>query len=282
MMSYKDIGRIFCEACYVFDGTTDQCSKDEDGNLYCPICDNFLMDGQFAKSDITKLSEMFSQTGLVFQDYLDYFKQLDPVEYAIRPEFGILKDNDELSFNTLDAHQYEKVMTVIDHENIGRYVSYTRKATDKQIMKIIDLQKEMKSYHSDMLILGYIDLEGLYQVQATRLITALQILKWMRAPITFKQVRFIEKIEKEMKHYFYFDDMLTKEGIDTVLDTKSKLEGQERISIFIFLKDMMKHIHLNELYENINNWMRNIKTVTIPYNDVKDDVIAWKQRRGSQ
>lgn len=274
----KDI-YLECDECYTFRGTADQCVHDADGNLHCPICENLLMDGVELESDITQLSKQFHHTGLVFQDYIDYISQLEPLDYAIRPEFEVLKENNELPFDTLDASQYKQVIAIIDHKKITNYVTYTRKATDAQLSKIMNLQKIAKGYRPDILTLNYIDAEGLYQVQAERLISVLKVIKLMNEPIAFKQIRRIEQIEKEMKSYFHFDDILTKEDLDTVLDTKSKLEGRERISIFEFLKIYTNISRSHIISLNIHDWMTRAGEEIIPYNDIKDDVIAWKQNQ---
>ena len=274
----KDI-YLECDECYTFRGTADQCVQDVDGDLHCPICENLLMDGVELESDITQLSKQFHHTGLAFQDYIDYISQLEPLDYAIRPEFKVLKENNELSFDTLDANQYEQVIAVIDHKKIANYVTYTRKATDAQLSKIMNLQKIAKGYRLDILTLNYIDSEGLYQVQAERFIRLLEVIKFMNEPITFKKVRHIEQIEKEMKSYFYFDDMLTKDDFDTILGTKSKLEAHERISIFEYLKIYTNISRNHTVSLNVHDWMTRAGEEIIPYNDIKDDVIAWKQNQ---
>lgn len=267
-----------CDECYTFMGTADECVQDDEGNLYCPICENLLMDGSGLESDITQLSKQFHHTELAFQDYVDYFSQLEPLDYAIRPEFEVLKENNELPFDTLDANQYEQIIAVIDHKNIANYVTYTRKATDTQLSKMMNLQKIVKRYRPNISTLNYIDAEGLYQVQAKRLINVLKVIKLMNEPIRFKQIRRIEQIEKEIKSYFYFDDMLIKENLDTILDTKSKLEGHERISIYQRINQYPEPVIL-EPTEDFQNWMYNISETLIPYNDIKDNVLEWKQKQ---
>ena len=274
-MFFKEETYLDCQACYTFYGRADECIKDEDGNLYCPICENLLMDDGVTKIDTRVLSQQFDETGLVFEDYFDYLKQLQPLDYAIRPEFILLQENNELSFDKLNAQNYDHVIEIIDHDHIGNYVNYTRKATDKQLSKLCDLQKEVKKYRPDILTLSYLDLTGLYQVQAKRLITMLKIIKLMTAPMTFKQYQNIERIENQIESYFYFDDMLTDLPIEKALNEKSKLEGLERISIYKHL-----NMYVNERYPSeiatIDEWMQNIGESLIPYNEIKADVMDWK------
>lgn len=33
---------LTCDECYVFSGDESDCAKDDEGALYCPICDNLL------------------------------------------------------------------------------------------------------------------------------------------------------------------------------------------------------------------------------------------------
>ena len=142
----------------------------------------------------------------------------------------------------------------------------------------MNLQKIVKRYRPHISTLNYIDAEGLYQVQAERLINVLKVIKLMNEPIRFKQIRRIEQIEKEIKSYFYFDDMLIKEDLDTILDTKSKLEGHERISIYQRINQYPEPVIL-EPTEDFQNWMYNISETLIPYNDIKDNVLEWKQKQ---
>ena len=142
----------------------------------------------------------------------------------------------------------------------------------------MNLQKIVKRYRPNISTLNYIDAEGLYQVQAKRLINVLKVIKLMNEPIRFKQIRRIEQIEKEIKSYFYFDDMLIKENLDTILDTKSKLEGHERISIYQRINQYPEPVIL-EPTEDFQNWMYNISETLIPYNDIKDNVLEWKQKQ---
>lgn len=275
IMFFKEETYLDCQTCYTFYGRTDECIKDEDGNLYCPICENLLMDGGVTKIDVKTLSQQFDETGLVFEDYFDYLKQLQPLDYAIRPEFILLQENNELSFDKLNAQNYDHVIEIIDHDHIGNYVNYTRKATDKQLSKLCNLQKEVKKYRPDILTFSYLDLTGLYQVQAKRLITMLKIIKLMTAPMTFKKYQNIERIENQIESYFHFDDMLTDLPIEKALNEKSKLEGLERISIYKHL-----NMYVNERYPSeiatIDEWMQNIGESLIPYNEIKADVMDWK------
>lgn len=275
VMFFKEETYLDCQACYTFYGRADECIKDEDGNLYCPICENLLMDGGVTKIDVKALSQQFDETGLVFEDYFDYLKQLQPLDYAIRPEFILLQENNELSFDKLNAQNYDHVIEIIDHQHIGNYVNYTRKATDKQLSKLCNLQKEVKKYRPDILTLSYLDLTGLYQVQAKRFITMLKIIKLMTAPMTFKQYQNIERIENQIESYFHFDDILTNLPIETALNEKSKLESLERISIYKHL-----NMYVNERYPSeiatIDEWMQNIGESHIPYNEIKADVMDWK------
>ena len=278
IMSLDKSTYLECDECHTFSGTANQCVQDDEGNLYCPICENLLMDNSGLESYLTHLSKQFHPTGIVFQDYVDYLAHIQPLAYVFQPEFEVLSSNNELSFDTFDVTNSHQLSEVMHHKNTSLYMVSEKEATAKQIIAIMRLQEAVHHIKPEIKILGIEDVECLNRRQASRFIQILKAITWMNDGITSKQHQFVENIEEKVRNYFYFDDLLTKDDFDTIIDTKSKLEGHERISIYQRINQYLEPVIL-EPTEDFQNWMYDINETLIPYNEIKDDVIEWKQKQ---
>ena len=128
---------LHCDECYTFNGTEDECIKDSDGDLHCPICDNII--------GHETLPSYARNTGLTFQDYIDYLNEKDVIEHTLDKAITILEMNDELSFDKFNSKDPKHIEEVLS-KDISDYF-YVRKQTSKQRNTIYELLLQTKELY---------------------------------------------------------------------------------------------------------------------------------------
>ena len=230
-------GMLYCDNCHCFNGTEEDCVKDGNGGLYCPICDTLV--GYELQPDYARY------TGLKFQDYIDYFKENSGVKILLNRIFGHVNfhnslSSDTLSFDTLDFNNSNQINELL-RKNSDDFRGDT-KQTYKQYQTIVRLQDEVKEQYPDEYLLDNKQIKHLSNIQSSFLITYLTSLMSLLKRPTIKQYDFLKKLEKEYKFYYYFDDSLALEhySFKDIYDKVSRFEMSERIDV---LKEIKKYVN---------------------------------------
>lgn len=248
---------LYCDECYTFNGTEDECIKDSDGDLHCPICDNII--------GHETLPSYARNTGLTFQDYIDYLNEKDIIEHTLDKTINILEMNNELSFdkfNSKDPKHIEEVLSkdISDYFAVG-------KQTSKQRNTINELLLQIKELYPNENLFNVASIKKLNDYQSSELIRQLLMKLKMKEVATARQINYLKKLEDEFKHYYFFDDKLNVDICDFIDKNifVSRFEASERIGVMSAIREYEK-----EITDDI------IPETYILYDVIEDKVKNWK------
>lgn len=248
---------LYCDNCHCFNGTEDECVKDGDGGLYCPICDTLV--GYETQPEYAK------NTGLKFQDYIDYLNQKDIIEHTLNKTIHVLKMNDVLSFDNFDSKNENHIKEILT-KDISDYFD-VGKQTKKQRRKIASLEEYFKELYPSENMFNHNMINQLNDMQASKLIDLLSLKIRMKEMATIKQIKYLNDLENKYKHYHFFDDKLNL-SLAEVLDNRtfvSKFEMSERIGVMVAIEE-----YVNGITSDI------IPETHILYDIFIDKVKEWK------
>lgn len=216
---------LYCDNCHCFEGTENECVKDGDGGLYCPICDTLV--GYETQPDYARY------TGLKFQDYIDYIKETSGVKILLNHMIGHVKIHYRLSFDTLNFDNENQVNELLK-KNFNDLRGDDEQSYN-QYQTIVKLQREVKDQYPDEYLLNKTQIKYLTRIQSSFLITYLTSLLGLLKRPTIKQYDFLKKLEKEYKFYHYFDDSLALNyySFEDIYGRVSRFEMSERISVLV-------------------------------------------------
>lgn len=248
---------LHCDECYTFNGTEDECIKDSDGDLHCPICDNII--------GHETLPSYARNTGLTFQDYVDYLNEKDIIEHTLNQTISILEMNNELSFDKFNSKDPKHIDEVLN-KDISDYFD-VEKQTSKQRNTINELLLQIKELYPNENVFNVASIKKLNDYQSSELIRQLLMKLKMKEVATVRQINYLKKLEDEFKHYYFFDDKLNVDICD-FLDKHifvSRFEASERISVMSAIREYEQKITDDIIPETY-----------ILYDVIEDKVKKWK------
>ncbi|MGJ0146834.1 hypothetical protein ACR56S_04130 [Staphylococcus hominis] len=248
---------FYCDECHTFNGTEDECIKDSDGDLHCPICDNII--------GHETLPSYARNTGLTFQDYVDYLNEKDIIEHTLNQTISILEMNNELSFDKFNSKDPKHIDEVLN-KDISDYFD-VEKQTSKQRNTINELLLQIKELYPNENVFNVASIKKLNDYQSSELIRQLLMKLKMKEVATARQINYLKKLEDEFKHYYFFDDKLNVDICDFIDKNifVSRFEASERIGVMSAIREYEK-----EITDDI------IPETYILYDAIEDKVKNWK------